>query len=131
MHAQSCPTLCDPMDCSPPGSSVHGNSPGKNTGVGCHAFLQGIFPTQGSNPGLLAWQADSLPSEPPSTYVSRNSKRIHFKRIHYIANTFRPCWKETYGYSNSGGHSELYIGYSLQDKCIILHISTPMLRNLT
>jgi len=40
------------MDCSPPGSSVHGDSPGKNTGVGCHALLQGIFPTQGLNPGL-------------------------------------------------------------------------------
>ena len=50
--AQSCPTLCDPMDCSPPGSSVHGDSPGKNTGEGCHVLLQGIFPTQGSNPGL-------------------------------------------------------------------------------
>ena len=50
--AQSCPTLCDHMDCSQPGSSVHGDSPGKNTGVGCHALLQGIFPTQGSNPGL-------------------------------------------------------------------------------
>ena len=44
--AQSCPSLCDPMDCSPPGSSVHGDSPGKNTGVYCHALLQGIFPTQ-------------------------------------------------------------------------------------
>ena len=41
------------------------NSPGKNTGVGCHSFLQGIFPTQGSSPGLLHCQADSLPSEPP------------------------------------------------------------------
>ena len=51
--AQSCPTLWDPMDCSLPGSSVHGDSPGKNTGVGCHALLQGIFPTQGSNSGLL------------------------------------------------------------------------------
>ena len=51
--AQSCPTLCNPMEHSPPGSSVHGDSPGKNTGVGCHALLQGIFPTQGSNPGLL------------------------------------------------------------------------------
>ena len=50
---QSCPTLCDPMNCSLPGSSVLGDSPGKNTGVGCHALLQGIFPTQGSNPGLL------------------------------------------------------------------------------
>ena len=49
---QSCPTLCNLMDCSPPGSSVHGDCPGKNTGVGCHALLQGIFPTQGSNPGL-------------------------------------------------------------------------------
>ena len=38
---QSCPTLCDPMDDRPPGSSVHGDSPGKNTGVGCHALLQG------------------------------------------------------------------------------------------
>ena len=50
--AQSCPTLCDPMGCNPPGSSVHGDSPGKNPGVGCHALLQGIFPTQGLNPGL-------------------------------------------------------------------------------
>ena len=46
-------TLWDPMDCSLPGSSVHGASPGKNTGAGCHALLQGIFQTQGSNPGLL------------------------------------------------------------------------------
>ena len=36
---QSCPVLCDPKDCSPPGSSVHGDSPGKNTGVGIHALL--------------------------------------------------------------------------------------------
>ena len=50
---QSCPTLCHPMDCSSPGSSVHGDSRGKTTGVGCHSLLQGIFPTQGSNPGLL------------------------------------------------------------------------------
>ena len=50
--AQLRPTLCNPMDCSPPGSSVHGDSPGKNTGVGCHALLQWIFLTQGSKPGL-------------------------------------------------------------------------------
>ena len=51
--AQSCLTLWDPMDCSPPGSSVHGGSPGKNTRVSCHALLQEIFPPQGSNPGSL------------------------------------------------------------------------------
>ena len=38
--AQSCPTLWDPTDCSPPGSSVHGIFPGNNTGVGCHFLLQ-------------------------------------------------------------------------------------------
>ena len=39
--AQSCPSLCDPMDCSLPGSSVSGDSSGKNTGVGCLALLKG------------------------------------------------------------------------------------------
>ena len=72
--ALSCPTLCDPMVCSLPGSSIHGifqaralewgaiafsnglyssyNSAGQNTGVGSLCLLQGIFPTQGLNPGL-------------------------------------------------------------------------------
>ena len=54
--AQSCPTLCNPMDWSLPGFSVHGDFPGQKIGVGCHAFLQGIFPTQGSNPGLPHWR---------------------------------------------------------------------------
>ena len=58
---QSCPTLCYPMDCSLPGSSVHGKSPGENTGVGCCYLAPGIFPTQGSNLcrlNLLHWQED-------------------------------------------------------------------------
>ena len=46
-------TLCEPMDYIPPGFSVPGGSPGKNTGVGCYVLLQGIFPSQGLNPGLL------------------------------------------------------------------------------
>ena len=50
---QSFLILCDPMDCSMTGSSVHGDSSGKNTEVGSHALLQGIYPTQGSNWGLL------------------------------------------------------------------------------
>ena len=50
---QSYPTLCNPMDCSPPGLLCPWNSPGQNTGVGSLSLLQGIFPTQGSNPGLL------------------------------------------------------------------------------
>ena len=51
--AQSSSTLCDPMDHSPPGSSVHGIPLGKNTGVGCPSLLQGIFSTQGPNLSLL------------------------------------------------------------------------------
>ena len=43
--AQLCLTLCDPINGRLPGSSVHGDSLGKNSGVGCHALLQGIFPT--------------------------------------------------------------------------------------
>ena len=70
-------SLCNPMDWSPPGFSVHGDSPGKNTGVGCHALLQRIFLTQGSNPHplhVLCWQAGFLPLVPPgkpcsSTYL--------------------------------------------------------------
>ena len=56
------------MDCIHSGSSVLGDSLGKNTGVGCHALLQGIFPIQGSNPSLLYllhWQVGYLPPEPP------------------------------------------------------------------
>ena len=40
--AQSCPTLSDPMDCSLPDSSVHGDFPGKSTGVGCHCLLRQV-----------------------------------------------------------------------------------------
>ena len=59
-------TLCNPMDCSPTGSSVPGDSLGKNTGVGCHALLQRIFPTQGSNVGLQVPRQLLLPAAPCS-----------------------------------------------------------------
>ena len=51
--AKLCPTLCDPMACGLASPSAHGDFPGKNAGVGCYSLLQEIFPTQGSNPGLL------------------------------------------------------------------------------
>ena len=77
---QLCLTLCNPMDCSPPGRLLcPWDPPGKNTGVGCHALLHGIFLTQGLNPcllHLLHWQVGSLPLVTPGkprksqTYVS-------------------------------------------------------------
>ena len=48
--APLCPTLCNSMDYSPPSSTVYGILHAR---LGCHLLLQGIFPTQGSNPGLL------------------------------------------------------------------------------
>ena len=72
---QLCPTLYDPMECSPQGSSVLGDSPDKNTGVGCLFLLQGFLPTQGSNLhllGRLLWQEGSLllalPGKPPAMH---------------------------------------------------------------
>ena len=50
--AQSCPTLCDPMDCSLIRFLRPWDFPGKSAGVDCHVLLQGIFPTQESNPDL-------------------------------------------------------------------------------
>ena len=64
---QSCPALSDTMDHSLLGSSLLCDSPGKNTGVDCHALFQAIFPTQGSNPCLLCllhWEAGPLPLAP-------------------------------------------------------------------
>ena len=90
--SQLCPTLCDPMDGSPPGS-VH-VSVDKNTGVGCHALLQGIFPIQGSNPGLphcrwilyslshqgrpriLEWVAYPFPGEIPYPEIKLESPAL-------------------------------------------------------
>ena len=97
--AQLCPTPCDPMECSPPGSYVYGDSPSKNTEVGCQALLQGIFPTQGSKPRSPALQVDSLPSEPPGSpsHISRANSVpglfINFLNSdNYEADSFSP-WR--------------------------------------
>ena len=63
--AQLCPTLCDPVDCSPPGFFRAWDSPGKNTGVGCHFLFQGNLPDLGIKPRSPALQADTLTSELP------------------------------------------------------------------
>ena len=57
--AQVCPSLCDPMD-----YTVHGILQARILEWVAFPFFQGIFPTQGLNPGTLALQADSLPAEP-------------------------------------------------------------------
>ena len=84
---QSCLTLCDPMDHRLPGFSVHGDSPGKNTGVGCHTLLQGHPPNLGIEPTSLTSPAFvgrflSLappPGKPQSLY-SCTDKSFHIGR---------------------------------------------------
>ena len=61
---QSCPTLCDPMYCSPPGSSIHGDFSGPNTGKGSFSLLQGNFPNPEIEPRFSTMQAVLLPAEP-------------------------------------------------------------------
>ena len=59
-----CLTLCDPMDCNPPGSSVHGTLQAEMLDWVAISFSRGIFPTQGLSLWLLNWQVDST-TEPP------------------------------------------------------------------
>ena len=70
----------------PPGFSVHGISQGKNTGVGCHSLLQGIFLTQGLNQHLLHWQANSLP-------LSHQGSPLNFLKTANIFLTITVCTK--------------------------------------
>ena len=80
VHAflQMCLTLCNPMDCSPPGSSVHGIPQARI--LECHALLQGIFLIQGLNPHLLCllhWQVGSLPLVPPGKPRAELYSSVH------------------------------------------------------
>ena len=61
-------TLCDTMDCSLPGSSVHGDSPGKNSGMGCHALLQRNLPNPGDQTCI--------------SYVSWIGRRVLYHHCH-------------------------------------------------
>ena len=98
------------MDCSPPGSSVLGDSPGKNIGVGCHALLQGVFPTQGSNAGLLCllhWQVGgffttSAPWEAPTHYIIIKSIRFTQSQATSLEEIPKQ-WFSKYGAGNTVG----------------------------
>ena len=84
--AQSCWTFSEPMDCSPPGSSVPGDSPGKNTGVGSLSLLQGNFPTQELNRGLLhcrriLYQLSYQGSPCLSLYFHNQQRLVHLGKL--------------------------------------------------
>ena len=79
------------MDCSPPGPSVHGDSPGKNTGVSCHALLQGNLPDPGIEPTSLNrqdWQEGSWPLAAPGKHDCIKLLDLH----QHQEGCFQHCW---------------------------------------
>ena len=76
---QLCPTLCDPMECSPPGSAVHGILQARTREWAAMPSSRRIFLTRGSNLSLLSllsWQAGSLPLVPPGKSKGLSSSWI-------------------------------------------------------
>ena len=73
VYSLSCVLLfCEPMDCKPPGSSVCGILQAKNTRVGCHFFLQGIFPIQGSDSCIAGKLFTTEPPRKPFNDIQIN-----------------------------------------------------------
>ena len=91
--AQSCPTLSHPMDCSPPGSSDHGDSPGKNTGVGCHALLPKDYPAAAAAAKSLQscpTLCDPRDGSPPGSAVPGI---LQARTLEWVAISFSNAWK--------------------------------------
>ena len=132
--AQLCLTLCDYMDCSPPGSSVHADSPGKNTGVGCHVLFQGIFPTQRSNPvshitsGFFTvwgtreaqeyWSGQPMPSPQIFPAQELNWGLLHCRWILYQLKNLPTNTGDTNLIPGSGRFSQEGNSNSLQCSCL-------------
>ena len=81
---------CDPMNCSSPSSSVHGDSPGENIGVGCHAHPTGDLPNPGIELGSPALQADSLPAELPGrpwflSVLNNTGSSVQFSSVQLLS----------------------------------------------
>ena len=90
LFAQSCLILCNPMDCSLPGSSVHGIFLGKNTGVGSYSLLQGIFLTQELNPCLLFLLLSKITNLAKCNHHTSNLQHLH-SWVSLGGNT-HSCW---------------------------------------
>ena len=88
---QSCLTLCGPISHSPRVSSVHGDSPGENTGVGCYALLQGIFLTQDSDLSLESPALESAFFTTSTTWEAPPSPPKKSRGKHFIIE-FSGCY---------------------------------------
>ena len=98
---QLCLTLCDPMDCSLPGSSVHGDSPSKDTGVGCQTLLQGIF--QPRDQTQFSWNASRF-------FINWATREAHlYTHTHTHTHTHTYIYMYVYGsYIQAHIHTYIY-----------------------
>ena len=135
--AQSCSTLCDPMDCSPPRLLCPWDFPGKNTGAGNLSLLQGIFPTQGLNPGLAPCRWIFLPYEPPgksnpgpnchsnvhiNLYDKVYIEKEELRKNHSVFNNLLPMYSYTAaGTVFSKGKSNYVISLTSEKSSVALH----------
>ena len=85
---ESCLTLCNPTNWNPPRFLSPQDFPGKNTGVGWHFLLQGVFPTQLLNLHLLHWQVDSLPQSHQGSLLNLAGKHKTHTLISYLPTTY-------------------------------------------
>ena len=83
---QSCLTLSDPMDCSLPGSSVHGIFPGKSTGVGCHCLLHQFSSAAQSCPTLC----DPVNCSTPGLPVHHQLPEFTQTHVHRVGDAIKP-----------------------------------------
>ena len=94
---QSCPTLCDPMDCSLPGSSVYWILPARILEWVAISSSRGIFPTQRPIPHLLLyllhWHVNSLPLVPPMFKLCMHSGKSLTFENHWFCGIFTKVWE--------------------------------------
>ena len=114
--AQSCPTLCDPMDCSPPGSSVHGIFQARGLEWIAISFSRGSSQPRRSNPGLPHCR-HSLPSEPPGKQIS-DMKWSEVKWSCSVVPDSVTPWTVTYW-------APLSMGFSRREYCSGLPFPSP------
>ena len=108
----------------------------KNTGVGCHALLQGIFPTQGLNPPhllcLLHWQASSLPLAPPGKPKIPSGNPAKGSQVYYHQESRRICilWPAEYVFCGLQHAGELvYIVSTSTERSSNLFKVTQLIRD--
>ena len=105
---QLCSTLCNPMGCSPLGSTVHGDSPGKNIGVGCHAhYRESSQPRDRTQVSLIAvrfftiWATAKSLQSCPTLCNPRDSSPpgspvpgiLQARTLRWVAISFSNAWK--------------------------------------